>query len=452
MRKPLGPPSPSSTPASPELAPSLSAEEIDRRYARYRWTMIVTLIATYGVAYTCRLGLSVVKKPLIDGGIFSAEDLGLIGAAFLYGYGFGKLGNGFLADRLPVRVLLPLGIFLSAAVNLVMGSSTALWVAVALWGVNGLFQGVGAPASVVALTRWFSNNERGRYYGVWSTAHAIGEGLTFIGTSALVAFAGWRAGFWGPGVLCAVAAVATYYFVTERPESVGLPPVATWRNDHPPVAAGQPMSTGRAQLAILKMPALWIVGLASACMYVSRYAINSWGVLYLQEVHGYDLIEAGGLIGANTIAGVAGCAAYGFLSDYLFQSRRPPLTLIFGVVEILSLGLIFFGPKGNTLLLTVGFVVYGFTLSGLLAVLGGLFAVDIAPKKAAGAVMGFVGVFSYIGAGIQESVSGYLVGKGTLIVDGVRHYDFGPAVAFWLGASVLSMLLAATLWRVRAAD
>jgi len=30
----------------------------------------------YGIAYTCRLGLSVVKKPLIDGGIFTAEDLG----------------------------------------------------------------------------------------------------------------------------------------------------------------------------------------------------------------------------------------------------------------------------------------------------------------------------------------------------------------------------------------
>ena len=32
---------------------------------------------------------------------------------------------------------------------------------------------------------------------------------------------------------------------------------------------------------------MWVLGLASACMYVSRYAINSWGMLYLQENRGY---------------------------------------------------------------------------------------------------------------------------------------------------------------------
>jgi OPA family sugar phosphate sensor protein UhpC-like MFS transporter len=66
--------------------------------------------------------------------------------------------------------------------------------------------------------------------------------------------------------------------------------------------------------------------------------------------------------------------------------------------------------------------------------------------------MGFVGIFSYIGAGIQENVSGYLIQKGTTMVDGVRVYDFSEVIWFWLGASVVSMLLAATLWRVRLRD
>jgi OPA family sugar phosphate sensor protein UhpC-like MFS transporter len=66
--------------------------------------------------------------------------------------------------------------------------------------------------------------------------------------------------------------------------------------------------------------------------------------------------------------------------------------------------------------------------------------------------MGFVGIFSYIGAGIQENVSGYLIQKGTTIVDGARVYDFSEVIWFWLGASVVSMLLAATLWRVRLRD
>ena len=66
--------------------------------------------------------------------------------------------------------------------------------------------------------------------------------------------------------------------------------------------------------------------------------------------------------------------------------------------------------------------------------------------------MGFVGVFSYIGAGIQERVSGILIDRGSLLVDGARTYDFSYVIWFWIGSSVLSMILAATLWRVQVRD
>jgi len=187
-------------------------------------------------------------------------------------------------------------------------------------------------------------------------------------------------------------------------------------------------------------------------MYVTRYAINSWGVLYLQEAKGYSLVEAGGMLGINTLAGLAGCVAYGFISDKLFNAKRPPVTLIFGIIEILALSIIFFAPSHQPLLLTSAFIVYGFTLSGLLAALGGLFAIDIVPKKAAGAVMGFIGVFSYMGAGIQDQISGYLIDKDITIVDGIRYYNFDNAIIFWIGGSILSMILAATLWNAKVTD
>jgi OPA family sugar phosphate sensor protein UhpC-like MFS transporter len=103
-------------------------------------------------------------------------------------------------------------------------------------------------------------------------------------------------------------------------------------------------------------------------------------------------------------------------------------------------------------LVTAAFVLYGFMLSGLLAALGGLFAIDIVPKRAAGAAMGFIGVFSYMGAGIQDKISGILIDRGTTMIDGVRHYDFSTAVIFWIGSSIISMILAALLWRVKVSD
>ena len=84
--------------------------------------------------------------------------------------------------------------------------------------------------------------------------------------------------------------------------------------------------------------------------------------------------------------------------------------------------------------------------------LGGLFALDICTKRVAGAAMGLIGIFSYIGAAVQENISGHLIERGMTVVDGVRTYDFSTVILFWIGSSFLSMLLAASLWRVRLRD
>ncbi len=381
--------------------------------------------------------------------------MGSVGAALLYTYAFGKFFNGMLADHANVKIFFATGVLISALINILISNTTVLWMWIVLWGLNGWFQGFGAPTGAVTLSNWFSNKERGRYYGIWSTGHALGEGLTFIISATLVTFFGWQAGFWGPGVFCIFVAVGIYFILQDRPRTLGLPAVADWKNDHATSVNGikeQSQSTKKAQLKIFKIPAIWILGLASASMYITRYAINSWGFLYLQEAKGYSLVEAGSLLGLNTVAGLAGCVAYGFISDKLFNAKRPPVNLIFGLLEVFSLFIIFFIPQGNPAILTSAFVLYGFTLSGLLAALGGLFAIDIAPKKAAGAVMGFIGVFSYLGAGMQDQISGILIENGTTIIDGVRIYDFSNAITFWIGGSILSLILALLLWRAKVSD
>ena len=118
---------------------------------------------------------------------------------------------------------------------------------------------------------------------------------------------------------------------------------------------------------------------------------------------------------------------------------------------MVALTAIFFGPQ-NGYFLAVAFAVYGATLSGLMASLGGLFAVDIAPRGATGAAMGFVGAFSYLAAATQENISATLIEQGVTVIDGVRSYDFELAILFWIGSSILSMLLAATLWNTKIRD
>src|SRR3546814_4385724 len=79
-------------------------------------------------------------------------------------------------------------------------------------------------------------------------------------------------------------ALGCYLLIQDRPRTLGLPQVADWKNDHYDGAPTAGMKSVLAlQLSILKIPAIWILCLASATTYVTRYAINSWGLLYLQE-------------------------------------------------------------------------------------------------------------------------------------------------------------------------
>ena len=424
----------------------MTIKDIDLLYQKHRIRVLLAITLGYGFIYTCRLGLSIVKKPLIDAGIFTIDELGMIGAALFYGYACGKFINGFLADYISPRVFFSLSIFLAALINIMMGITTYLWVATLLWLLNGFFQGMAAPTSVVSITNWFSYRERGRCYGIWNASHSIGEGFTFYIIAAIVAAYGWQWGFITPGILCIAVAAWAFSFLKDKPSTLGLPPINVWKNED--VRETNESPTWATQKVMFGIKAIWVVALASAMMYITRYAINSWGILYLQEARGYSLTEAAFFLSINTFAGIFGSIAYGFISDNFFNARRPPANLIFAIIEIGALLLIFYGPSDEWIQL-IAFACYGFTLSGLMASLGGLFAVDIAPKGATGAAMGFVGIFSYLGAAIQENISAALISINIKMIQDERIYNFDAVILFWIGSSIISLILAASLWKTK---
>ena len=131
-------------------APPLSDDSaIDRIYKSKRWRLFLWLILGYGFFYTCRLSLSVAKKPMLDEGILTVEQMGIIGSLLLFVYAFGKFFNGFLADRANIRRFMSVALFLSALANLAFGAVNNFYLFAALWAFNGWFQSIGSAPSVV---------------------------------------------------------------------------------------------------------------------------------------------------------------------------------------------------------------------------------------------------------------------------------------------------------------
>ncbi len=424
--------------------PRLSTDHsiIDRLYRRKRLSVFISVTLGYGLFYTCRMNFSVAKKPMLDAGIMTATQMGLVGSALLLVYSFGKLINGFLADRCNIARFMSTALLLSALANLLLGFNTMFGVFLLLWALNGWFQSIGSAPSVVALSHWFGRKERGTRYGIWSASHSIGEGLTFAGTALLVSVLGWRWAFLGPGLLCFVAALVLYRTIADRPQTYGLPPINEYKNEGEPETKE---SIGKYQLEVIRHPGVWMLALANAFLSVARYGMGNWGPLYLQAAKEYSGAAAGSLLAVYPIAEIVGSVTSGFVSDRLFGARRNMPAFIYGLLEIGSLVALYVIPPGYRLLDTAALAVFGFALGGLLVYLGGLMAIDLVSRKAAGAAMGLVGLFTYLVAAIQDTVSGYLIDASKTVVEGTTVYSFRLVFTVWVGALVLSTLFAASL-------
>ena len=206
-------------------------------------------------------------------------------------------------------------------------------------------------------------------------------------------------------------------------------------------------STWKEQKAVLKNPYVWILALASAFMYISRYAVNSWGPYYFEAAKGYSLTQANSLVAISAVCGIVGTGASGYVSDRFFKGRRNAPALIFGLINVLSLSLFLLGPKELWWLDALSMVLFGLAIGALICYLGGLMAVDIASKKASGAALGVVGIMSYAAAGIQDIASGYLIENNKTIENGVTLYNFDTISVFWIGAAFISVVLALLTWK-----
>ncbi len=426
----------------------LPSDKAEVEYKRLRSRTFWGVTGAYALYYVCRMAMGVVKQPLIDGGIFTAAQLGIIGSAFYFVYAFGKFANGFIADYCNVRRFMATGIQISTVVNLLMGvfgliqgwtgtSATLLFVMfVIVWGVNGFCQSMGAPPGVISLSRWFPLDRRGTYYSILSATPYLGKSLSVFALGLVVGWLGWEYGF----IFSALAGVAgsamILLMVSDTPESQGLPSVQELTGEK--ARKSDSMPTKELQMGVLRHPGIWIIALSSAFVYITQHAVSEWGVLFLQKGKGFTLVGATQVIAFSEAFGIAGTVLAGWLSDRVFKGNRFIPVLSFGLLCLLSLGAFLFTGGGYSLNI-IYVSVFSLAIGVVYCTVAGLMALDIVPRKATGAALGMVGLASYIAAGVQNIVSGVMIGG--------NGFNFVPVSVFWVAACLLSFLIPVLCWK-----
>ena len=427
--------------ASGPAAVKVPAEKVDSTYKKLRIQAFLAGTFGYALYYVCRLSMGVMKQPLIDAGLLNATQLGIIGACLYWAYAIGKLVNGFLADSSNIKRFMATGLVVSVLMNFIA----------CCWAVNGWSQSMGAPPAIIALSRWFPLRIRGTFYGFFSSSHNIGEGLSFVFVGMLVATFGWRWGFFGAALAGVLGILIIIFFLHDSTEAKGLPPIEVVSGEAEAAEELTPeqkrAQTKRMQAAVVKNPGVWILALSSAFMYMSRYAINEWGTIFLQEAKGYDLAGAATIIGINPIFGIIGTVVSGWLSDVLFKGDRKYPAFVAGILEAIALAIFLFGGPAKWVNI-LAMVLFGIAIGVLISFVGGLMAVDLVPRKATGAALGIVGMASYAAAGLQNVVTGLLL-DGHIVegANGAMVHDYTYVSWFWLGAAVISFMLPVLNWK-----
>lgn len=405
--------------------------------------VVWTLWFTYGAFYFCRTNIAAavpgLKAAVDEGGLgLGSDEVGWILASLKIAYGLGQLINGQLAERIPPRILLAIGMFGSAALNVLFGLSTGFYFLLFVWACNGYCQSLGWTPCMRVVGNWVPAIRRGKALGIIGTGYQITLGLTYLVASTSADSFGWRGALFVPSALLAAGGAGMLLLLKESPqrrtEHAGPSDPASQEG-----ALRERQSTVRENLFLtLFNPSLWLLGLSLGLLNACRYGFLDWGLTHLMEVQETGVGKAGLKYVFIAVGAATGAYLSGWVTDRFFNGRRVPvitgLLVCLGVLTLLYQMVAEVSAVGTVLLL----VVIGFCIYGPQVLLVGTAPADLAHRGTAAAAAGFVDFMGYMGAASGDVVTGYFSDKA--------HGGWELAIWIWAGWAFTAAVFTAMLW------
>jgi len=394
---------------APDLPEIADQDDVKRKYRYWRWRIFIGMYVGYVFYYFTRQSYNSIMPLLMTDLGFSKGDLGILASILALAYGASKFLSGVMADRSNPRYFMAIGLVMTGIFNILFGFSSSIIAFAVLWGLNGWFQGWGWPPCAKLLTHWYSQKERGTWWGMWNSSHNIGGAVIPLIVGFCAQFLGWRWGMYIPGIMCIGVGFFLFFCLRDTPRSLGLPTIEKFRNDYPDVRHKEEENISVKELLfkyIINNKYIWILGSAYFFVYVIRGAVNIWSALFLMETRGYSLVAGNASIVWFEIGGLVGNVVAGWASDKIFDGRRIPINILFSIGVIGAITALWLMPPGYiivdyALIFAIGFLIFGPQM------LIGIAAAELSHKKAAGSATGFIGWIAYLG----QAAAGYPMAK-----------------------------------------
>lgn len=412
-------------------------------YRRRRFMNWFPLGLTYATFYMGRYNLNVASKTMMDMFHLSKAEFGMIATAGFWTYALSVMFNGPLADRIGGKKAILFGALGAALLNLVIGLmflngwSTKLVVGMSLlYAVNQYFQSFGALSVVKVNAPWFHVKERGVFGGIFGIMISGGYFLAMTVGGWILSNMSWYMVFLIPSAAILLMFIVDLFMVKDTPKEAGFENFNTGDASSHEKDNAVPLKFGELMTRVFTNPVIVTLAVSEFCTGFVRQGLLLWFVPFLSEVH---KIEHGGTLftiatSGITVGGIIGGILCGYMSDKLFQSRRPPVAFIFYLLQIVSLFIL--GQTASPVVASFMIGVSCMWIFGVHGMLTGTASMDFGGTRAASTVAGLLDGVQYLASGLTGFLMGHYLDK----------WGWGSWTYMIMPFSLIGALLMTRLW------
>ena len=393
----------------------------------WAWVILAASFLTVFTTYSIRLTYGILMPEMIGALQISKAEAGAIASAFYAAYTVFAPLVGFLADRVNARTLLVFFCLVQGVGTLLMGAPSSLWQACLFFGIVGVGSSAMWTPVVTLVQRWFGVKRRGAVLGVLAVGYAFGYGIMGLLLPPLVEGYGWRSCWVILSFLAFAMAPLNGFFLRTHPGDLGLRPWGeesslTAKSDPPGLPARVPYRE------LLRLPNLWLGGLAYFFTGFTAYVVNLFIVTYANLELRFPFAQSASLASFMAFSGIPGALIIPVLSDYLGR-KKCLLLLNLGFSAVILL-LVWAGSSWPSLVTAA--CLFGIIYASIWPMYAAAGA-DFFPPGTTGSVLGFWTIFFGIGLILAPTVGGWIADlSGSFVKSFLVAAATGVVAAFFI--------------------
>jgi MFS family permease len=316
------------TPPSGLVAPTPSA--LDETYRVITWRLIPFLFVLWVLAWVDRVNVGFVKLTMLDELKWSETVYGLGAGIFFLGYFFFEVPSNLLLQRIGARKTITRITMGWGVVCVLMMFTTTRGMFYFLRFLMGVFEAGFYPGIILYLTYWYPSKRRAKAFGMFMSASGIAgviggplAGTVMNGMHGVNGWSGWQWVFLIEGIPSIIAAVVTWFYLTDRPAQASwLTPMQRQLVEED--LARDAASLGRREeslLASLKEGRLWLLILVFFCVIAANSSLTFFGPSVVKEVGFSNPATVGWIMSLSYLCGAIGMVVNGLHSDHSNEAR-----------------------------------------------------------------------------------------------------------------------------------